>query len=118
MAANDEFSRGWSISNAGINNITTSTIIPAVLGISHVLDNLSARLLNGNAAPQGYFVTITFGNIAIMSWVLQAVASGGVDEFSLTGLGLMAPTNTSINVTFSGSAVSVDEFLLVQGHDI
>lgn len=116
MAANDEFPRGWTLTSRAVGaGQVASIIVPAVAGVTHVLDTVIARLLG---TPGGGGAEFTVLNGAIVLADLY-IAVPGVDETVLTDVGMSAAVGAALQVNFNAVSVAgVNQFLVIQGHDI
>lgn len=121
MAATDEFPRGWTLSAVAGNPNTASVTVPAVAGVSHVLDSLYAKLISeggggGTFAPS---ITVTVSGILVLTVFLVVGVTVGVDDFQGSDLGLTTTPGNSIVVTFTQPCVATTiEELVIQGHDL
>lgn len=123
VAANDEFPRGWTFSVASSGGTASITLAP-IIGVIHVLDNLTAKLISTGGAA--FSVTVTVTTIAGVIWEGVLAVQAGVnqsDEVSGLDLGLASSVGDSVTggkivITFTGGGAGFFESLNVEGHDI
>lgn len=118
MAATDELPRGW-IHTDLTDGSAASIAIPAVPGVSHVIDGIYAKL-SFSAILGPYQVELTSavtwaGGLTVANLYLPAAGS---DDATLSGLGLTGLPGEVLTVKFNSFAAGVFEMLIVQGHDI
>lgn len=113
MPANDEFPRGWVRASAGASNVANSIIIPAVVGITHVLTDVRAVMLNRSGAPASANVNVN-GNFL---FTMDLLAATNIDGESWSGK-ISSPIGLTLTVAFSAGGVNVFEYLTIQGYDV
>jgi hypothetical protein len=116
-----DFPRGWTLTVDLVG--AASITVPAIPGVSHVLDAFFAQL-GTNAGGGALQVQLsssdgTFNNMVIGHPILPAAAAGSFESASASGsdLGLAAGPGASLTV-FMGAIAGVTETLVIQGHDI
>ena len=118
MAANDELPRGWVYTaHAAAPTIT----VPALAGITHVLDSAELMLNDGTAITGLLAVSSSLNTIngaaASLPIAYYMTQSGNAfADVSEDGLGLAAMPDESITV-FAGTS-GFDAVLIIKGHDI
>lgn len=114
MPANDEFPRGWTLSSSGGSGATLTIVIPAVVGIVHVLTDVRAKIVNRSGAA--FSANINVNGSFLFTMDLVATATGDAD--SASGIRVLSTIGGSLTVAFSAGAVNVFEYLSIQGYDI
>lgn len=118
--------RGWTLS-ADANPGTASITVPAIAGVSHVLDAVTVKIhgFNGSAAYSGaVLVTSSDGAytnfpVARVSVTAAAAASLQADAAAIADLGLAAGAGASLTVAVSPAAgAGITQTLVIQGHDV
>lgn len=119
MAANDEFPRGWSISNQVVGPGGGATIVvPAAPGVSHVLDSFDCKI-QGPASQGGSILVTTSGGTFSNYPIGQLTSPGGVDSASGGGLNLSTQPGESLQVATNFTTPAGDaQLLTINGHDI
>lgn len=118
-----DFPRGWTLSTGqsiGANAVLT---IPAVAGVVHVLDSVTA-IMQCTAAFTGgaSLLTLTSSDGVYTGLLLADLALAGgstaSDSASLSGLDLAAGPGASLTLTLNGGAANLALVIIAQGHDI
>ena len=126
MAANDEFPRGWLLSNAQLQSGTAANCqVPAAPGISHVLTAINAELYSfTGAAAFSPNVTITspntLGGVPVQYLLNNPPPAGSdaISQWSWTGK-IAIPAGLALIVAFNAVASNgYIELLEIQGYDI
>jgi hypothetical protein len=117
-----DFPRGWTLA---VDQAIASITVPAIPGVAHVLDSVSAKMNSTNAAVGGALVTLsssdgTYNNFVLGHLQTAGVAAPGSESDSLSGsdLNLAAGPGASLTIAFSGGGPGIGETLVIQGHDI
>lgn len=105
MAADDEFPRGYPATiSQNASGIIATVTLPAVAGVSHVLDG--AQFIWKNYTPAagaiGTIVSISTGFGTVWEGVLDVAAGIGTDEQQFTGPRVF-PQNTAVTLTMSAA---------------
>lgn len=117
MAANDEFPRGWTLTNGVAGAGTAIVTVPAVVGVAHILDSVILRLLNTGAGA--LFATNVNLQGAFLTELIVPAAVVAVDDVSLTGMNVSSTVGGTLIVTFTTPATAgISEIITIQGHDI
>lgn len=116
MAANDEFPRGWNISQFAAGGPITLTMA-AVPGVIHVLTDMAAFLQAG-AAEGPFTVTVTSSLGTLTTTVIGGgyQFSGGQFDTTASNLKLQTLPNEALTVSWNPGAINC--FLRIQGYDI
>lgn len=119
MTANDDFPRGWFISQT--TSGTPSLALPAVPGVAHVLTSVQAKLIvEENVANVSETLTLTSSDALISEPVCNVSAAAtnllDTDDDSFTGAIQAAP---GAGITVSGGALPAGVVMVwsIQGHD-
>ena len=115
-----DFPRGWTLSSYVAGGLASITV-PAIAGVVHVLDSFTGTIYNTAASTAELRVVVSSSDGVFASLPLAelvAAATNGSDSGGGSGLDLAAGPGASLTIAFNGSATGINEFLLVQGHDI
>lgn len=116
----------WQFHDVQFNTgVIASIVIPAGRGLSHVLTDLDASVIQPNFATLQYIVEVLDGALILFTRVLATGDSTGppatvsADEYSDTGLNLIGSTNTTMTVQFTGTGPATSsQQLVVKGYDL
>lgn len=121
--ATTDFPRGWTISAKAAAAAAASITLPALNGITHILDSLSAEVVNTGANGAAFEVTVTAGGVVTLTVPLTVGTVTAPDVQS----GTASDTSLDISSTSGGTIVvafttvtpgNMIQYLLIQGHDI
>lgn len=113
------FPRGGSVTSEAAGAGTASLVLPAIPGITHVIDSVSAKLRNNGAAiAQSYDVNLsstTIGLFAVCALIVANAAVSDTDSFSGP---ISGGPGEAVTITFNAAAVAgITELLKVEWHD-
>jgi hypothetical protein len=123
MAADDDFPRGWTVSQAGGTGVQAFVSVAAITGVIHVLTSVLASV---TCSPAGaFFQTVlvsssggTFANFPLMVVVLEGAANFESNTNSVSGLTMATQPGEQLSVFFPSGGAGYYENLLIQGYDI
>jgi hypothetical protein len=120
-----DFPRGWTLTAEAALGSITSIVVPAVAGVARVLDAVFAKQVAFVGAPSlATRVRVStsdgaFTNFTLLRLDTLAPSAGTNDaEGSISELNMAGGQGASLTVAFDGSAASIVELLVIQGHDI
>lgn len=114
-----DFPRGWTLSSVANTAGTVSLTIPACPGITHVITDIDARVVDINAAPGSYGSDVNVlkaGVTLIWTGFVYIAAIPGTDEVTFSG-SLSGDTSGALEVEFTTAMVAnIQQSLSVQGY--
>lgn len=115
-----DFPRGWTYSNRTAAGSSPSLSAPAIAGVVHVLDAISAMVGAGAAAFNAdVLLSSSDGTFTNMNLGVAAADASSTGSTSASGLDLAAGPGASLTITFDAVAPAAGfEWLMIQGHDI
>lgn len=114
MAANDEFPRGWTVTTLSASGGLATVTLPAIVGVSYMLQSLSAELFANTAAGATPNVQVLDGVTIMAAWTIGAVVVGR-DEVDLSGLSLLGTPGNSMTIQFNVAVATVVQAVMASG---
>lgn len=115
MTANDEFPRGQTITVVTAGQATVT--LPAVAGITHVIDEITVRILGTTAANTvvGFIFTTVPGLNLTQTGTVGGTLTTDTDTISGPISGII---NSAVTIASGGAVAGVTQILRVTWHDI
>jgi hypothetical protein len=117
-----DFPRGSQQSNTGAIGAAASIIIPAILGVSHIITAIDMKIIGGSNTGEVFFATLQVISgastvIYRQYMIIPSVSVGANDEATFSG-DLIVPPNTAASIGLANHDTNCYEDLSVQWYDI
>lgn len=120
MAANDEYPRGWTFTIETVGpGAAASITLPAVSGVTHVLESVHAQILTVVATGVAIGVNVDLGTGAVQYGAIQTSGTVPDSERFDQDIDLPGAIGAAITVALATAPVANEvQYLTIRGHDI